>query len=188
MRAAPLIVAAIVYALGSQAAVGCSGCGCRGGPGYRGPNGHCVGWAKLNKICGNPPSTRCAFEGEGGDGEPNAPAPDQEPGLNEHGMVPDQKQPAPPPIISNIQKAKADGLGCVDQATIRSVSSCSEARPSKDCAHERSGLISAKTCFEIPSGSTAAIEAGSYSFDWLRVRVPGSAQSLWTSRTLFLTD
>jgi hypothetical protein len=37
-------------------------CGDRGGPGYRGPNGKCVGWAALARVCGNPPSTRCAPE------------------------------------------------------------------------------------------------------------------------------
>src|SRR5689334_3077866 len=47
----------------------CSGCGCKGGPGYRGPpttrhpKGECVGWAQLNKICGNPPTTHCTPEG-----------------------------------------------------------------------------------------------------------------------------
>lgn len=37
-------------------------CGDRGGPGFRGPDGKCVGWAALARVCGNPPSTRCAAE------------------------------------------------------------------------------------------------------------------------------
>jgi hypothetical protein len=37
-------------------------CGERGGPGYRGPNGQCVGWASIGKICGNPPTTNCTAE------------------------------------------------------------------------------------------------------------------------------
>jgi hypothetical protein len=37
-------------------------CGERGGPGYRGPNGQCVGWANIGKICGNPPTTHCTAE------------------------------------------------------------------------------------------------------------------------------
>ncbi|GEC56691.1 hypothetical protein BEL01nite_57340 [Bradyrhizobium elkanii] len=37
-------------------------CGERGGPGYRGPNGKCVGWAEIGRICGNPPATRCRPE------------------------------------------------------------------------------------------------------------------------------
>jgi hypothetical protein len=37
-------------------------CGDRGGPGYRGPDGKCVGWAALARVCGNPPSTRCTAE------------------------------------------------------------------------------------------------------------------------------
>jgi len=43
-------------------AIGCKGCGCRGGPGYRGPNGKCVGWDQLTRVCGNPPTTRCTKE------------------------------------------------------------------------------------------------------------------------------
>jgi hypothetical protein len=37
-------------------------CGTRGGPGYRGPDGKCVGWAEIGKKCGSPPSLRCAPE------------------------------------------------------------------------------------------------------------------------------
>jgi hypothetical protein len=37
-------------------------CGERGGPGYRGPNGQCVGWANIGKVCGNPPTTHCTAE------------------------------------------------------------------------------------------------------------------------------
>ena len=40
----------------------CSGCGCRGGPGYRGPEGRCVGWKKLRRVCGDPPTARCTLE------------------------------------------------------------------------------------------------------------------------------
>jgi hypothetical protein len=41
----------------------CSGCGCRGGPGYRAPDGRCVGWADIGRKCGSPPETRCTPEG-----------------------------------------------------------------------------------------------------------------------------
>jgi hypothetical protein len=37
-------------------------CGDSGGPGYRGPNGKCVGWEVLGRVCGCPPSTRCTPE------------------------------------------------------------------------------------------------------------------------------
>lgn len=39
-----------------------SGCGSRGGPGYRGPNGRCVGWDQIGRVCGSPPTTRCTSE------------------------------------------------------------------------------------------------------------------------------
>ena len=46
----------------------CRGCGCKGGPGYRGPDGKCVGFRNLLKVCGNPPETRCVFENAPGTG------------------------------------------------------------------------------------------------------------------------
>jgi hypothetical protein len=46
----------------------CHGRGCKGGPGYRAPDGHCVGFRELDKVCGNPP-TRCVFENAPGTGE-----------------------------------------------------------------------------------------------------------------------
>lgn len=40
----------------------CNYCGCKGGPGYRAPDGRCVGKRNLTKVCGSPPSTRCRKE------------------------------------------------------------------------------------------------------------------------------
>jgi hypothetical protein len=40
----------------------CAGCGCKGGPGYRAPNGRCVGWADIDRTCGKPPTLRCSAE------------------------------------------------------------------------------------------------------------------------------
>ena len=40
----------------------CRGCGCKGGPGYRAPNGRCVGWDGLERTCGAPPTVRCRAE------------------------------------------------------------------------------------------------------------------------------
>ena len=44
----------------------CNYCGCTGGPGYRAPDGKCVGKRNITKVCGSPPSTRCKFEGKSG--------------------------------------------------------------------------------------------------------------------------
>ncbi len=41
----------------------CQGCGCKGGPGWRGPNRQCVSHRELSKVCGNPPGSPCTFEG-----------------------------------------------------------------------------------------------------------------------------
>ena len=42
----------------------CSGCGCKGGPGWRSKRtGQCVGKKNLTKECGSPPSSkRCVKE------------------------------------------------------------------------------------------------------------------------------
>ena len=34
---------------------GCRGCGCKGGPGYRGPDNGCVGYADIIRKCGPAP-------------------------------------------------------------------------------------------------------------------------------------
>lgn len=52
-----------MLAASSVEASACEGCGCRGGPGYRGSDGRCVGWKDLAKKCGNPPTSRCSAEG-----------------------------------------------------------------------------------------------------------------------------
>jgi hypothetical protein len=38
-------------------------CGERGGPGYRGPDGKCVSWLNIGRICGSPPEKSCTAEG-----------------------------------------------------------------------------------------------------------------------------
>src|SRR5258708_607755 len=58
---------ALVYAVCPERPP-CHGCGCKGGPGYRAPDGHCVGFRELDKVCGNPPN-RCVFENAPGTGE-----------------------------------------------------------------------------------------------------------------------
>jgi hypothetical protein len=40
----------------------CTGCGCKGGPGWRGPEGTCVSKASLAQICGSPPGAPCKQE------------------------------------------------------------------------------------------------------------------------------
>lgn len=37
-------------------------CGDHGGPGYRGPDGHCVSWAALRRVCSVPPTKNCTPE------------------------------------------------------------------------------------------------------------------------------
>ena len=46
-----LLTMSVAYA---DDACRCRGCGCKGGPGWRGPDGLCVSKASLAKVCGTP--------------------------------------------------------------------------------------------------------------------------------------
>jgi len=46
----------------AQESCRCKGCGCKGGPGWRGPDGFCVSQAKLAEVCGSPAGTPCKQE------------------------------------------------------------------------------------------------------------------------------
>ncbi len=69
MRAAFVLLFALVV---TEASAACKGCGCRGGPGYRGPSGRCVGLADIGRTCGSPPTTRCSAEGPNAGAEEEA--------------------------------------------------------------------------------------------------------------------
>jgi len=47
----------------SASACMCKGCGCKGGPGWRDRNNHCVSPDQLKNVCGEPPATNCTYEG-----------------------------------------------------------------------------------------------------------------------------
>jgi len=168
----------VVFLIAStEAVLACSGCGCRGGPGYRGPDGRCVGWKQLNSTCGNPPTSRCTFEGKSD--QATGPAPYK-------GSVIGGPPPSPPTgPATNIQKTRASGVGCRDQESIRKLSSCVSGQ-ARDCEQEKTALIEAATCALIPVGVSVMIEAGSHSFEWLRIRVPGHPVPLWTDRKVVL--
>jgi len=57
-----LVASAALVALVAATSFAEATCGERGGPGYRGANGKCVGWEELGRVCGSPPSTRCTPE------------------------------------------------------------------------------------------------------------------------------
>lgn len=65
-----LFVATGAYARCATGDEVCSGCGCKGGPGYREiVSGKCVGFRQMDDKCGNPPSAAlCTFENAPGTG------------------------------------------------------------------------------------------------------------------------
>ena len=87
------------------------------------------------------------------------------------------QQPAEP------QKTRSSGIGCTNQETLRKIFTCVAAQ-GRDCEQEQSDLINATSCAMIPAGVEVRIEAGSYSFEMLRIRVPGHQAPLWTDRGL----
>ena len=46
----------------AQEACQCKGCGCKGGPGWRSPEGTCIAQTELAEICGSPPGAPCVKE------------------------------------------------------------------------------------------------------------------------------
>jgi hypothetical protein len=54
-----LVTMSVAYA---DDACRCRGCGCKGGPGWRGPDGLCVSKASLTKVCGTPAGAPCKQE------------------------------------------------------------------------------------------------------------------------------
>jgi hypothetical protein len=170
-----LVIAFLVVS--SETLLACTGCGCRGGPGYRGPDGRCVGGKQLNSTCGTPPTSRCTYEGKSDQAAGQGP--------NKANVL-----GAPPPSLptgptSNTQKTRASGVGCRDQESLRKVVTCVPGA-SQDCEREEAALVEAATCVQIPVGISVVIEASSHSFEWLRIRVPGHPAPLWTDRRLVL--
>lgn len=189
MRFAFSLLAATSLLIAASAAEDvCKGCGCKGGPGYRGPNGQCVGWAQLNKVCGTPPSTRCGAEGPAllalGAA---AVAKTLRPGDSSNAPVPKDNASDPDvPAESNEQKTKTSGVACLAVPTLQAVKTCSTRTPSVDCEAEKKTLIETGACVAIGRDEPLTIKAGSRSFDWLRVRVKGRSEDMWVERSMIL--
>jgi hypothetical protein len=60
---AAVFLTTLFYVSNGVADCFCQGCGCKGGPGWRDNEGHCVSYKKLLKTCGDPPDTKCTYEG-----------------------------------------------------------------------------------------------------------------------------
>jgi len=52
----------VVPAAAADDACRCQGCGCKGGAGWRGPDGSCVPRASLAQTCGSPAGALCKQE------------------------------------------------------------------------------------------------------------------------------
>lgn len=54
------------------------------------------------------------------------------------------------------------------------------------CDAQEADTIAKGECAKVAKGTDATIQAGSHSFDWVRVRVVEERRELWTSRALVL--
>lgn len=176
-----------------------AGCGSRGGPGFRGPSGKCVGWKALDKVCGSPPTLLCTFEGAGiGDTGteqgsrwiaantvPSLPKLDT-PATAKASAAPSAASAVKPNRPFNARIVKADGLACVSPQVLAALKTCPRDKDAASCDAQATEAVAKGDCAKVAKGADATIQAGSHSFDWVRVRVVGDRRELWTSRTLVL--
>jgi hypothetical protein len=186
-----LFLSAVLVLLQTPAALAqdfCKGCGCKGGPGYRGPDGGCVGWAQLNKVCGTPPTTKCMPEGPalialGIAAAKNALTPATN--AQHAAALADEEAVPGVAITSSELKAKADGVVCVAVETLRAMQTCPKQSPPVDCGQQEKTLVDAGACVRVARDAVVSVQAGSRSFDWLRIKLKDRGV-FWAERGLFL--
>jgi len=173
-----------------------AGCGSRGGPGFRGPNGKCVGWKPLNKVCGEPPSTFCSYEGAGiGDTALEKGSKFLAAGAAGLAATGGAKSAR----AFNQRTIKQDGVACATTQRLTQFRACSPdacaaqfkepkaaAVCTTKCASDVETAVKAGECARVVKGTDTTIEAGSHSFDWVRVRLPDVRKELWVERSLVL--
>ncbi len=94
-------------------------------------------------------------------------------------------QPTPNLPGFGARKVRSNGVACTSQAATAKTTSCLTGQ-AKDCGTQVEDTLSRGECVKLSVGMDATIEAGSHSFDWVRVRVQGQPQPLWSPRHLIL--
>ena len=162
------------------------GCGSRGGPGYRGPDGRCVGWKRLKRVCGEPPETLCTREAPAEGPRSKAPDGPDRPALGLMGI------PSPPSQQQQSEFAhratRADGVACRSPIALRQHWTCRRTAPLATCDAALAEAVAAGSCLKLPKGSEALIEAGDGGFELVRVRVKGLVFPVWLDRALVVDD
>lgn len=150
-------------------------CGDRGGPGFRNASGKCVGWDRLASTCGTPPTLRCTYEG-GGTGDTS----------KQGGEAYLAALATGSSGAFNKRKVRAEGMACTSQLDSARTSLCLIENASADCRAIVEAALQKGDCAKLEVGKEATIEAGSHSFDWVRIRVEGLRRPLWSPRSLIL--
>lgn len=188
-----LLVILCMFAVTHTAA---ADCGSRGGPGFRGPNGKCVGWKQLGKVCGNPPTSRCSYEGDGiGDTDLETGSKFIAAGAAGATAVGGAKKAK----AFNERTIKADGIACSSTNKLTEFENCNaetcavqhkEETVVKECtakcAADIQTAVKAGECAHVVKGTDITVQAGSHSFAWVRIKVPGAKKELWVERALVL--
>lgn len=96
-------------------------------------------------------------------------------------------KPSAPPANFHVRKIKADGIACTSQLAIARVAeACTAQVDGPHCKTQAESALISGQCIKLTTGTEVAIEAGSHSFDWLRFRVKGRVEALWSKRSLVL--
>lgn len=149
------------------------GCGSRGGPGFRGSDGKCVGWANLAKVCGTPPTTHCTHEG-GGAGDTTL--------QGGAAFIAGAAGADAGAKAFNHRSVKRDALACTSPTLLVRVVPCASGKGETSCQAQLVEAVAKGECMTLRGGSEASVEAGSHSFDWLRIRPRGERRELWIER------
>ena len=165
-------------------------CGSRGGPAFRKPDDQCASWKDVEGgKCRTPPIRRCTLACGGIGATRIAKATDfiakTMPGTSS-ALAPNTPSVSAPAGQFNKRAMRADGIACSSQNILASAASCLIGRGHPNCNAAVEPSFTKGDCSRVTAGTEARIEAGSYSFEWVRVRILNRPWPLWVERQLVL--
>ncbi|PPC85837.1 MAG: hypothetical protein CTY31_12340 [Hyphomicrobium sp.] len=164
-----------------------AGCGSRGGPGFRGPKGNCVGWKQLSKVCGTPPTSNCTFEGAGeGDTDFEKGTDFVNAGAGGSALTAVGADAARTTKAFNQRVVKDDGIACASTSLLSTLNNCATETDDENCTAQIEVAVRNGQCTKIIKGAETTIEAGSGSFEWVRIKLLGVKGEYWINRDLVL--
>jgi hypothetical protein len=166
-------------------------CGSRGGPAFRKPDGNCASWKEIEAgKCGTPPTTLWSVE-RGGIGATSVAKvqqfiSDKLPGTANAMTAPGSGVTVANAGEFNRRAIRSDGIACTSQSAVASAATCLVGKGQPDCKAAVDQSITKGECASVKAGTEARIEAGSHSFDWVRVRLGNGGGPMWVQRKMVL--